>query len=167
MPTRLPRSPAISRMPDPALATMGLHPAPNANILMPLMSPDIAQITKTWIAESLLSGTVKFPALSHMQHMYSTQTAAFQDISINGMNATPPTPIDQRGRHQNPDTTRGASLRSKLQHSYNKILLTEVTARHCRNIAYLPNAQGSQPLTSRRIQDTRRLTEMGVANHNE
>jgi hypothetical protein len=61
-----------------ALATMGLHPAPNANILMPLMSPDIAQITKTWIAESLLSGTVKFPALPYATHVQ------YSDCSIPG-----------------------------------------------------------------------------------
>jgi hypothetical protein len=57
---------------------MGLHPAPNANILMPLMSPDIAQITKTWIAESLLSGTVKFPALPYATHVQ------YSDCSIPG-----------------------------------------------------------------------------------
>lgn len=57
---------------------MGLHPDPSENMLLPFMTNNIAQITRTWIAESLLSGTVPFPTFP-----YGTQ-ANYSDSSIPG-----------------------------------------------------------------------------------
>jgi hypothetical protein len=40
-----------------ALHTMAFHPHPYANMLLPLMDTNIAQISRTWIAGSIISGT--------------------------------------------------------------------------------------------------------------
>jgi hypothetical protein len=39
-----------------ALHTMAFHPHPHANMLLPLMDTNIAQISRTWIAASIISG---------------------------------------------------------------------------------------------------------------
>jgi hypothetical protein len=44
-----------------ALTTMALHPNPSPNILLPYMSPNLAQILRTWIGSVLLSGSATLP----------------------------------------------------------------------------------------------------------
>jgi len=44
-----------------ALTAMALHPSPTQQLLMPYMSPNIAQILRTWVGTSLLSGKVNTP----------------------------------------------------------------------------------------------------------
>jgi hypothetical protein len=44
-----------------ALTTMALHPNPSPNILLPYMSPNLAQILRTWIGSVLLSGGATLP----------------------------------------------------------------------------------------------------------
>jgi hypothetical protein len=45
-----------------ALAAMALHPEPSPDILVPFMSPNIAQILRTWIGAALLTGQVSMPS---------------------------------------------------------------------------------------------------------
>ncbi len=44
-----------------ALMVMALHPRPNSNILLPYMSHNLAQILRTWIGTTLLTGQVILP----------------------------------------------------------------------------------------------------------
>jgi hypothetical protein len=44
-----------------ALAVMALHPNPSEDILIPFMSPNLAQILRTWVGASLLLGKVNIP----------------------------------------------------------------------------------------------------------
>ncbi len=41
---------------------MALHPEPSPDILVPFMSPNIAQILRTWIGAALLTGQVSMPS---------------------------------------------------------------------------------------------------------
>jgi hypothetical protein len=47
-----------------ALHIMAFHPNPHANMLLPIMDSNIAQISRTWIAASLLSGSSLHHALT-------------------------------------------------------------------------------------------------------
>jgi hypothetical protein len=44
-----------------ALAVIGLHPTPHANMLMPYMSANLSQILWMWVAATVLTGDFKFP----------------------------------------------------------------------------------------------------------
>jgi hypothetical protein len=44
-----------------ALAVMALHHNPSEDILIPFMSPNLAQILRTWVGASLLLGKVNIP----------------------------------------------------------------------------------------------------------
>ena len=46
-----------------ALMILGLHPLPTHNTLLPYMTGNLAQIVRTWIAASLLTGRVILPTL--------------------------------------------------------------------------------------------------------
>jgi hypothetical protein len=41
---------------------MGLHPTPNDAMLLPYMNSNLAQILRTWVASSVITGKVKLPA---------------------------------------------------------------------------------------------------------
>jgi hypothetical protein len=62
-----------------ALAVMSLHPDPDEHILLPLMHGNLAQITRTWIAESLLLGVVHIPdlPLDPLANMSNCSTPAY------------------------------------------------------------------------------------------
>ncbi len=44
-----------------ALTLIGIHPTPSQDVLLPFMSPNLAQILRTWITVSLLTGSVTTP----------------------------------------------------------------------------------------------------------
>jgi len=46
-----------------ALAVMAIHPAPSFTMLLPYMSENIAQITRWWVANSILDNNVTIPIL--------------------------------------------------------------------------------------------------------
>jgi hypothetical protein len=46
-----------------ALTVLGLHQEPNMHSLMPFMTSNLAQILRTWVASSILSGEVHVPTL--------------------------------------------------------------------------------------------------------
>jgi len=58
---------------------MSLHPDPDEHILLPLMHGNLAQITRTWIAESLLLGVVHIPdlPLDPLANMSNCSTPAY------------------------------------------------------------------------------------------
>jgi len=43
-----------------ALSAQALHPHPRCNILLPLMHPNLAQISRTWLAANLLNSSINF-----------------------------------------------------------------------------------------------------------
>jgi hypothetical protein len=50
-----------------ALTVLGLHPQPHKNILLPFMDGNLAQILRTWVATTLMMGTVYIPTLTGHQ----------------------------------------------------------------------------------------------------
>jgi hypothetical protein len=54
-----------------ALTVMGLHPNPHANMLLPYMSANLAQILCTWVAATVLTGEFTFPEDSLISHSSS------------------------------------------------------------------------------------------------
>jgi hypothetical protein len=62
-----------------ALHVMATHTNPHKHILLPFMHPNIAQISRTWIASSLISGTlIKIPS----NHLSDTTTPSRQLTSL-------------------------------------------------------------------------------------
>jgi hypothetical protein len=54
-----------------ALMVMALHPQPSPNILLPYMSPNLAQILRTWVAFVLITGSAPVPEWNMgQQHIY-------------------------------------------------------------------------------------------------
>jgi hypothetical protein len=47
-----------------ALTILGIHPNPTKNILLPFMTGNLAQITRTWVAATLVTGIVNIPSLT-------------------------------------------------------------------------------------------------------
>jgi hypothetical protein len=45
-----------------ATVVMLLHPNPHENILLPYMDPNLAQLTRTWVAQTILTGEPSFPS---------------------------------------------------------------------------------------------------------
>ncbi len=52
-----------------AISVMLLHPEPAANILLEYMSPNLAQITRTWVAATILTGQPIIPPLLNQHHI--------------------------------------------------------------------------------------------------
>jgi hypothetical protein len=61
-----------------ALTIIGIHPTPSPDILLPFMSPNLAQILRTWIIASLLTGSVAIPNIPH----WSPETRLPTDVSV-------------------------------------------------------------------------------------
>jgi hypothetical protein len=56
-----------------ALMVMALHPQPSPDILLPYMSPNLAQILHTWVAFVLITGSAPVPEWNiGQQHIHLT-----------------------------------------------------------------------------------------------
>jgi hypothetical protein len=50
------------------MSIMLLHPEPTESILVEYMDPNLAQITRTWVAATLLTGQPIIPPISQEEH---------------------------------------------------------------------------------------------------